>query len=328
MTTPRVSILIPAYNRAELLRLTLESALRQTIDDYEIVVVDDGSTDDTAAVVRSIAPSARYIYQDNQGIPEVLNRCVRETRGEYVQFLGSDDLLLPDTLARSAAVLDSHPRVALVHGAATIIDGAGKERYISRPPFVKGDYVRSGREEIGDLLFSNHIVATTVMARRSCLIEAGLFDARLKLYEDWNLWTRIARRHDIAYLDQPLACYRVHFGPTGSVFAGASAREIDRYRRMHLNEVLRDEEFRGLRRRAMARHHMVVARRACESNEFWYARAESVRAAAHPAAAPAAIALFARTFAPSGLVRRWRASHEQPPTDTDVTAAVASGVSE
>ena len=330
MTSPKVSILIPAYNRADLLRLTLESALRQTFDDYEIVVVDDGSTDDTAAVVRSVAPGARYIYQENQGIPEVLNRCVRETRGEYVQFLGSDDLLMPDTLARSAALLDAHPNVGLVHGAAAIIDSAGNQRYISRPAFAQGDYVRSGRDEIRDLLLSNHIAATTVMARRACLIEAGLFDARLKLYEDWNLWTRIARRHDIAYLHEPLACYRVHFGPCGSVFAGASARQIDRYRRLHLAELLSDPSLRSDRGRAIANHHMVVARRACETSEMWYARAEALRAAvSHYATTPVALRLLARTFAPGWLIRRWRDRRAQPPTaETEATAAVASGVSE
>jgi glycosyltransferase involved in cell wall biosynthesis len=317
MSNPKVTVIIPTYNRANLIGETLESVHAQTFGDYEIVIVDDGSTDDTHSVVRRVAPEARYIYQENMGIPGVINVCVRESRGDYIQHLGSDDLLEPQALARAAAVLDANPKVALVHGAAWLIDDAGRRLSISRPPFAKDDYVRSGHEEIRDLLFSNHVVATTVVARRQVMLDVGLFDDRFGLYEDWNLWTRIARKHDIAYLHEPQASYRVHLGPSGSIFQKATTRQIDRFRRMHLDDVLKDPELRdvfaGVRRKALARHHVVVGRRACEGNELWYARWEALKAAAsHPSAVPAASAIFGRTLVPAPLVgwvrrRRMRA---------------------
>ncbi len=328
MSTPKVSVVIPTYNRAHLIGETLESVLAQTFGDYEIVVVDDGSTDDTRSVVTRIAPQARYIYQENTGIPEVLNVCLREARGEYIQHLGSDDVLVEDTLARSVALLDAHPDVAMVHGAAWLIDEASERLSISRPGFATGDYIRSGREEIRDLLFSNHIVAPTVMARRQVMLEMGIYDARFGLYEDWNLWTRIAKKHDIAYSHEPLVNYRVHGGPSGSIFHTASAHDIDLYRRMHLDDVLNDPSVRdiyaGVKRRALALHHLVVGKRACETGEMWYARRSAVRAAfSHPSAAAAAARLFARTLAPAPLVnfvRRRREKRTQRPATFGTTS--------
>jgi len=235
-------------------------------------------------------------------------------------------VLIEDTLARSVALLDAHPDVALVHGAAWLIDGASKRFSVSRPNFATGDYIRSGREEIRDLLFSNHIVAPTVMVRRQVMLETGLFDARFGLYEDWNLWTRIARKHDIAYCHDPLVNYRVHSGPSGSIFHTASTHDIDLYRRMHLDEVLNDpslrDVFAGVKRRALALHHMVVGKRGCETGEMWYARRSAVKAAfSHPSAAPAAVRLFARTLAPTPLVnfvRRRREKRSQTLTTPEV----------
>ncbi len=332
MSSPRVSVVIPTYNRAHLIGETLESVLAQTFDDYEIVVIDDGSTDDTSAVVAGIAPQARYIYQENKGIPEVLNVCLREARGEYIQHLGSDDLLVEDTLARSVALLDAHPDVAMVHGAAWLIDGASERFSVSRPAFATGDYIRSGREEIRDLLFSNHIVAPTVMARRQVMLERGLYDARFGLYEDWNLWTRIAKEHDIAYSHEPLVSYRVHGGPSGSIFHTATTHDIDRYRRMHLDDVFNDASLRdvysGVRRRALAIHHTVVGKRGCEIGDMWYARRSAVKAAfSHPSAVPAALRLFARTLAPTPLVNFVRRRREKRAGKVMATGAGTQGAS-
>jgi len=171
------------------------------------------------------------------------------------------------------------------------------------------------------------------MARRQVMLETGLFDARFGLYEDWNLWTRIAKKHDIAYSDEPLVNYRVHGGPSGSIFHTASAHDIDLYRRMHLDEVLNDPSVRdiyaGVKRRALALHHLVVGKRACETGEMWYARRSAVRAAfSHPSAVAAAARLFARTLAPTPLVSfvRWR--REKRAHRVEASAATTQGASE
>ncbi len=325
MTSPKVSIIIPAYNRAHLIGLTLESALRQTYRDYEIVVIDDGSTDNTAEVVRSIAPGARYIWQENAGIPEVLNVCVREARGEYISFLGSDDALAPTALEKEAAVLDANPNVGLVHSAAWLMDDAGRLTQLLKPPFARESYVRGGREEIADLVMSNHIVATTVMVRRRCFDECGFFDSRYGLYEDWNMWTRIFKRWDAGYVDHPLAFYRVHRGEAGSIFRKAAPRDLAHFRRQQLDEVFADPEiaasFQQLRRRAFARHHYAVATQAFDSGDPNYGRLNAARSfAANPNRAAAW--LLAKNLAPAfalNAARRLKRGDESASTPTPTT---------
>lgn len=313
MTSPKVSIIIPAYNRAHLIGLTLQSALRQTFYDYEIVVVDDGSQDNTADVVRSIAPQARYIWQENVGIPEVLNVCVRQARGEYISFLGSDDALAPTALEKEAAILDANAAVGLVHSTAWLMDEAGRLTQLLKPPFARAGYVRSGREEIADLLMSNHIVATTVMVRRRCFDECGFFDRRFGLYEDWNMWTRIFKRWDAAYINEPLAFYRVHGGESGSIFRKANPRDLARYRRLQLEELLADPEigasYRHLRRRAYARHHYAVALQAFDAGERAYGRWNALRSLAANPLGPtgrAAAWLLAKSLAPGFVLNAAR----------------------
>jgi glycosyltransferase involved in cell wall biosynthesis len=318
MSAPKVSIIIPTYQRAHLIGLTLESALRQTFTDYEIVVIDDGSTDNTAEVVHSIAPNARYIWQENVGIPEVLNVCVREARGEYISFLGSDDALAPTALEKEAAILDANPKVGLVHSAAWLMDEAGRLTQLLRPPLARVSYVRSGFAEIADLLMSNHIVATTVMVRRRCFDECGFFDRRFGLYEDWNMWTRIFKRWDAAYVAEPLAFYRVHGGEAGSIFRKADPRDLARYRRMHLDQVLGDPAsgYRQLRRRAFAKHHCTVAMHAFNSGDRMYGHWNALQSLATKPSRAAAW-LFAKNLAPTFALNAARQLRRQ----TDETQA-------
>jgi len=316
MSSPKVSVIIPAYNRAHLIGVSLRSVLAQAFGDYEIVVVDDGSTDNTGDVVRSVAPGARYIRQENQGIPGVLNRCVTEARGQYISFLGDDDALAPGALAREAAILDAHPNVGFVHGTAWLMDQDGCLMCRQRPHFARGDYVRSGREETADLLLSNHIVAPTVMARRRCFEDVGLFDLRFQLYEDWNMWMRILKRWDVAFVYAPITFYRVHRGVAGSVFRMATPAELDRNRRLQIDEVLGDPdvpaELRRMRARAYAAHELAVAVRCFDAGQAWSGRWRALRALtgnAFGALGPqgrAAAWLLAKSLVPEFAISRLR----------------------
>ena len=332
---PKVSIIIPAYNRAHLIGATLRSALRQTYRDYEIVVIDDGSTDDTESVIRAIAPDARYISQANVGIPEVLNVCVRAAAGEYIAFLGSDDALAPKALEKQAAVLDAHPNVGIVHGQAWLMDEQGRLTHLQKPPFAKSSYVRSGRDEIADLVMSNHIVATTVMVRKACFEECGLFDARFGLYEDWNMWTRILKRWDVGYVNEPLAFYRVHHGESGSIFRKAEQRALERYRRIQIEDILHDPEMgpklKHLRRAAYARHHYSVALHSMDVRARWYGRWQAAQAlvvSPLSGTAVSALRVIARSFVPRPLValaRRMRSGDSLETQDQRTLEAVLGG---
>src|SRR5712672_3063531 len=123
---PKVSIIIPAYNQARFLGVAIESALRQTFSDLEVIVIDDGSTDQTRQVAAGFGDRIRYIHQDNTGLPGARNRGIRESSGEYLCFLDSDDFYHPDKLQRQVELLDADPEIGFVYCDIVTTDEAGQ----------------------------------------------------------------------------------------------------------------------------------------------------------------------------------------------------------
>ena len=207
---PPVSVCVPTFNRAALLRTSLASILRQSFRDFELIVVDDASTDETPGVVAGLRePRLRYERNErNLGQIANLNRCLALARGEYVCIFHDDDVYAPTILEREVAVLARHPGVGLVHTAVWMLTADGRVRRVHR--VAERDYVRSGRERFMTYLGRAHdIVFSTAMVRRACYEAVGGFDPRFIL-ADGDMWLRIALRADIAYIAEPLAGYRVH----------------------------------------------------------------------------------------------------------------------
>jgi glycosyltransferase involved in cell wall biosynthesis len=208
---PKVSVVIPTYNRADLLRVAIQSALGQTFPDLEILVVDDGSTDSTPQVVRQVRdPRLIYIRQPHSGLPAVArNTGLRQARGEYIAFLDSDDLWLPEKLALQVEYMDEHPEVGLVYANAFTFTG-------DPPQSDPGPLLRPGGGLTGHVfeqLYGHPQIPNLTVLIRAALVETvGLFDEdeRLKANEDYEYWLRIAGRYPIGYIDRPLACYRQH----------------------------------------------------------------------------------------------------------------------
>lgn len=280
---PKVSAVVITYNRARLIGACLESITRQTYRDFEIVVIDDGSIDDTAAVVAACAPQALYFWQENQGIPGARNRGVRESRGAYLWIVDSDDTVLEDALATEVPVLDEKPNVGLVYGQAWQVNERGEVTGLIKPAFARSAYVRSGLEEIRDLIFSNHITPSTILVRKRCIEDVGPFDPEFfPISEDLDMWIRIAKKYSIAYIDRPLANYAVHSGPTGNIYGRTDPRTLERLRRLQLERVFEDPEVRelyqDLKGKALSRHHYVVAARAYKAREMGLARSHALRA--------------------------------------------------
>jgi glycosyltransferase involved in cell wall biosynthesis len=209
--TPRVSVIIPTYNRAGLLPQTIQSALDQTFADLEILVVDDGSTDGTEQVVQKFADSRLiYIRQAHSGLPAVArNTGLRHARGEYIAFLDSDDLWLPEKLALQVQYMDAHRELGLSYSNAyQFVHDPGTHN--SRP-MVDTAVVKSGHTF--ERLYGRQVIPNlTVMIRASVLEKAGTFDSdpRLMANEDYEYWLRIAYHYPIGFLDRPLALYRQH----------------------------------------------------------------------------------------------------------------------
>jgi glycosyltransferase involved in cell wall biosynthesis len=201
---PKISVIIPTYNRAQYITHALDSVLCQTFPDYEIIVVDDGSTDNTQDILKKYEGKIKTIRQDNQGISKTRNRGIQMAKGEYIAFLDSDDYWAPEKLKEQIQVLDSYPKVGIVYARMPIINKQG-EKIGMKPAGVSGKNFKELLEVWGD------IPTSTVMTRRDCFDKAGLFESSLEPMEDIDMWIRIARFYDLYEIENKvLAYYRRH----------------------------------------------------------------------------------------------------------------------
>ncbi len=200
---PAVSVVIPTYNRADLLDATLDSVATQTFKDYVIILVDDGSKDDTRERVAARKEPIRYLWQANQGVSEARNHALRVTRSEFVAFLDSDDMWEPTFLERTVRRLRECPHEALVFTDFVSTDERGRLLRGHRKIPHAGDVT-------GPLFASTFIHTSAVVARAAIIRDAGGFDGRLTHNEDYDLWLRLSLRHQFGLLREPLCRRRCH----------------------------------------------------------------------------------------------------------------------
>ncbi|HLY25446.1 MAG TPA: glycosyltransferase [Aggregatilineales bacterium] len=204
---PTISVIIPTYNRAELLLTAVESVQHQTYRDFEIIVIDDGSVDYTPSLANSFEDNIRYKRILHSGRPAVArNAGLRLARGKYVAFLDSDDLWLPEKLERQVEILTNQPSTELV--CSNAYDCTTSEPNSIRL-YLGPDQGASG-EVLFELLANNFVITSTVMASRDVLEKLGGFceAPELTAVEDYDLWLRLASQVQLVYLPQPLARYR------------------------------------------------------------------------------------------------------------------------
>jgi glycosyltransferase involved in cell wall biosynthesis len=226
---PAVSIVLPTFNQARWLDGAIESVRRQTFADWELLVVDDGSTDDTPAVVARHAGDGRIRHLPGRRAERAAarNRGIAASTGELVAFLDADDRWLPEKLARQVEALAAAPAASFCYTLARFVDADDRPLPIRKPPHaVRGDLFPA-------LMRANLIIIASVVARRRCLDEVGGFDETLPVYgcEDWDIWLRLARRHPVTVVDDELTLYRVHAGntPVESLLASGLAVLDRRY---------------------------------------------------------------------------------------------------
>ena len=205
--TPLVSVVVPAYNAARTLPATLDSILGQTVTDLEVIVVDDGSTDDTVAAAGSVQdPRVRVLTQPNGGASSARNAGIRAAQGSWVAFVDSDDVWLPTKLERQLAFLAEHPGVRAVQTGAAFVDDDLRVRY-ERP-------CHPSRDALLETLYFDNLPSfpSTLLIDRRALDEIGPFDTRLVILEDWDMAIRAARFCDLQSIEEPLSLYRTHPG--------------------------------------------------------------------------------------------------------------------
>lgn len=203
---PRVSVIIPTHNRADMLEEALVSVLSQTYTDSEAIVVDDGSVDHTRETVAKYRGRVTYIYQQNQGRSRARNAGIEASQGVYLSFLDDDDVWYPRKLELQVSLLDAQLDVDVVYGPVYLVD-EGSRRLLSSPPPHPGVLL----EALISLKWIIPASASAITLRKSILERSGLFDRTLEVYEDWDLWIRIAACGGrFAQVDEPIAEYRMH----------------------------------------------------------------------------------------------------------------------
>ncbi|HAV64935.1 MAG TPA: hypothetical protein DCY13_21510, partial [Verrucomicrobiales bacterium] len=201
------SICVPTYNRARFLTEALNSALNQTWPNFEIVVVDDGSTDDTAAVMkRCNDPRVRYVLKEHSGGPATRNRCVKEARGEFLVWLDSDDALLPGTLERYAQELARHPEVDVLYGHLQVADENLRvgDRWLYR------DYHGWPAALLADTLVENRIPNVCTLVRKVCYERFGGYNPAFPRAHDYEFWSRLAGAARFKSVGEDVGIYRRH----------------------------------------------------------------------------------------------------------------------
>ncbi len=185
--SPKVSVIIPTYNFAKYLPEAIESVLKQTFKDWELFIVDDGSSDGTAEVVRTYLSDSRikYVYQDNRGLPAARNTGLRASTGEYSQFLDADDLIHAEKLESQSRFLDNNPGVDVVFSDHVFFRGGASDT------FIEPHHRRLSGDIKKDLLAGDFIIVSSALTRRKVIDAVGGYDETLTSTEDWDLWLRL-----------------------------------------------------------------------------------------------------------------------------------------
>jgi glycosyltransferase involved in cell wall biosynthesis len=250
---PQVSVIIPTYNAARYLKEAVDSVLAQSFKDFEVLVIDDGSTDDTEALMRQYATTpVRYIRQENAGVSKARNRGIDESLGRYVAFLDADDTWDQRKLERQLSALDQNRGYHACYSAFTVGD-------CKLSPLELRRSKRQGTA-IEDLLMRGNVVGTpsTVLCERSLIKLAGGFDPETSQCADWDMWMRLATQTDFLYLDETLVKYRQH---DANMSRNAGLLERDSVRVLEKGFAMPEltERLRAGRRAAFARNYMVLA---------------------------------------------------------------------
>jgi glycosyltransferase involved in cell wall biosynthesis len=296
--SPKVSVVIPTYNSAVMVKEAIESVLSQTYSNFEISVVDDGSTDDTEKVVRQFGDRVRYFKQANQGVSAARNAGIKQARSEYIAFLDSDDLWLPEKLAEEVPLLDTDPKVGLVYCDWAVVCGESvlQSSYLKDLPAASG-YI------FDELIQSGFILTSGVVVRRACLEDVGDFDTSLSIAQDYDLWLRISYRWRVQLVNRCLFTKRSWDGSLSSNLIKTAQERIALY-----HKTLRDlsdmtPRSRHLVRRQLSLNYWDVGYDHFDKFDFKEARSNFSSSLRYDRTNVNALAYWAATYLPTSFVR-------------------------
>ncbi len=228
MTTAaaRVSVCIPTYNGGRFLAEAIDSVLAQDGVDFEILAVDDGSEDETLAIVHSLADPRIHVHRNHErrGIPGNWNRCLELAGGEFVNIFHQDDVMAPGNLRSKLEMLSSDPGMSFVHSAIELlVDESAVDQIGYWVDRAERDFIVDGNDYFRRLYFSDNLVcAPAVVARRRCMVELGGFDERLGFSPDYEMWLRLCAAGRVGFICRPLVRYRWHGANASLEYRGKS----------------------------------------------------------------------------------------------------------
>jgi len=267
--SPRVAVVVTTYNRADLLPATLQSLAAQTMPDFEVVVVDDGSREDPSPLVLMFGPRFRCYRQTNAGQPVARNVGIAATSAPLLAFVDDDDLWLPDKLERQLAALAAHPDCGWCH-----IDGTAFGHATGRDVWCWRDRHELLQGWVDQrLLMGNGIASPSVLVRRSLLVDCGGFDPHpaRRLGEDWLMWLKLASRSPLAWVDAAGFRLRIHDGGMTTVTSAAAMQRLadGHLAVLHAAAEFAPECYRACLPAAMIANRWLLARQARHGGHHW-----------------------------------------------------------
>jgi glycosyltransferase involved in cell wall biosynthesis len=231
IASPAVTFVVPCYKLSHLLAECVNSILSQTYTDFEILIMDDCSPDDTPEVARTFSdPRVVHVRNEpNLGHLRNYNKGIRRARGKYVWLISADDRLRCDSaLERYVGVMESHPEVGYVFCSGRALDDHQEGDVIRSSLYRLCDGIFSGREFLLDLLRGNFVLAASGMVRKECYEKISYFPEDMPYAGDWYLWAVFALHYDVAYFAEPMVNYRVHDLSMSNTMAQTNTRAITR----------------------------------------------------------------------------------------------------
>lgn len=207
--TPLVSVVIATYNMAKYLPMAIQSVLEQTYNNIEVIVVDDGSTDNTEEVIKTLSEDTRvrYIVQENRGQASAKNRGIQESSGEFIAFLDADDMWKPEKLELQIPVFFRSKSIGVVYAKLIYIDDKGVE-LLNTPD----EYMLFRGWVSGPLFIRNFVRFGAAVVRRECFVRLGGFKEHIRMGIDYDLWLRFSTQYEFEYVDKALLYYRIWAG--------------------------------------------------------------------------------------------------------------------
>jgi glycosyltransferase involved in cell wall biosynthesis len=267
----RVSLIIATFNHARFLDAAIDSALAQTLGAVDVIVVDDGSTDDTPAVLARYAGRVRVLRQPNRGLAAARNAGLAAARGTYVAFLDADDVMAPTKLAAQLEVLERSPTIGWTYCDVLIETVATRTTVTASERFGYGARVLDGWL-FPELIHGNFIPAIAPMIRRTALDAVGGFDERLTALEDWDMWLRLSLLAEARYTPAVLVTYRIRPGGMSEDRARMDKNRFGVLDKINRTRPVALESLGSVGRRIIADTHNWLGKEAYASGDWSEAR--------------------------------------------------------